>query len=141
VIAAGTYLETLEIGKSVDVLGAGASDTIIDGAGGGWVVLVPRGVSVAVRGVTIRGGEAENGAGINNSGTLTLRNSTVSNNRATSNGGGIFNDGTLTLRHSTVSGNNTAGQLGNAGGIFNDGGTVTLRHSTVSGNDPDKCNC
>ncbi len=48
-------------------------------------------------------------AGIFNSGTLSLTNSTLSNNSASVNGGnvrggGIFNSGTLTLTNSTLSG-------------------------------------
>src|SRR5204863_9986038 len=72
---------------------------------------------------------------IDNDGTLTLTNSTVSGNRANfaggSKGGGIFNLGTLTLTNSTVSGNTVTHGYG--GGIFN-GGTLTLSNSTVSGN-------
>jgi hypothetical protein len=81
-------------------------------------------------------------------GTLTLINSTVSNNLAFSTGteyitgtgsaagGGIFNEqGTVTLINSTVSGNTVSGATSaSGGGIVNDSGTVTLNNSTVSGN-------
>ena len=73
------------------------------------------------------------GGGIFNSGgaTLTLTNSTISGNAA-STGGGIFNSGdTLTLTNSTVSGNSASID---AGGIDNSGGTLTLTNSTVSSN-------
>lgn len=74
------------------------------------------------------------GGGIFNSGSLTLVNSTVSGNFASS-GGGIANGGTLTLTNSTVSGNgadDSAG-AGTCGGI-DTGGTATLTNSTISGN-------
>ncbi|TMF41403.1 MAG: hypothetical protein E6I32_20560, partial [Chloroflexi bacterium] len=77
----------------------------------------------------------DGGGGIDNLGTLTLTNSTVSGNRANfaggSKGGGIFNLGTLTLTNSTVSGNTVTHGYG--GGIFN-GNTLSLNNSTVSGN-------
>ncbi|MGB7068767.1 MAG: choice-of-anchor Q domain-containing protein [Pyrinomonadaceae bacterium] len=78
------------------------------------------------------------GAGIYNdsTGTLTINDSTVSENRVSdsdgnSNGGGINNSrGTVTINNSTVSGNEA-----NAGGaIFTSQGTVTINNSTISGN-------
>ena len=70
------------------------------------------------------------GGGLSNSGTLTLRDSTVSGNTAGL-GGGLSNSGTLTLTNSTVSGN-TASTL-HGGGVVNFGYTL-LTNSTVSGN-------
>ena len=71
------------------------------------------------------------GGGIYNAGTLSLIDSTVSNNESRSVGGGIYNAGTLSLIDSTVSGNTARGD---GGGIENDSGTLTLTNSTVSGN-------
>ncbi|MCA2656015.1 right-handed parallel beta-helix repeat-containing protein, partial [Microcystis sp. M061S2] len=82
---------------------------------------------------TISGNTATSGGGIyNNSwGTLTLTNSTISGNTATRySGGGIDNSGTLTLTDSTISGNTAI----YGGGIDNSGGTLTLTNSTISGN-------
>ena len=48
-----------------------------------------------------------------------------------SDGGGIYNDGgTLTITNSTLSNNNV---VGFGGGILNNGGTVTVTNSTLSG--------
>jgi hypothetical protein len=69
------------------------------------------------------------GGGISNTGTLTVSNSTLSGNTADS-GGGIYNRGALTVSNSTLSGN-TASYEG--GGILNDG-TLTVSNSTLSGN-------
>lgn len=82
--------------------------------------------------------------------TVTLINSTVSNNSAGNNtttlrtdyddGGGILNvAGVITLTNSTVSGNqalnNTGDFYGIGGGIYNAySGTLTLNNSTVTGN-------
>ncbi len=80
------------------------------------------------------------GGGIYNSGTLTVSNSTISNNFAEGygfgNGGGIYNSisGTATVSYSTLSGNygNTGlGALG--GGIWSDG-KLTVTYSTLSNN-------
>jgi CSLREA domain-containing protein len=67
------------------------------------------------------------GGGIDNAGLLTVINSRVSTNMATT-GGGIANEagGHLTLRGGTTSGND-------GGGIAN-GGVMTVETSTISGN-------
>ena len=82
-----------------------------------------------------------NGAGIYNlGGTLTIRQSTVSDNNATGFGGGIFNNSsasataTLAILNSTIAGN-TAGR---GAAIHNSGtagvATTSLRNCTLSGN-------
>jgi hypothetical protein len=82
------------------------------------------------------------GGGIDNRGTLTLINSTVSNNvifsRGQGYGGGVNSRGTLTILSSTVTGNMpgrppySASYFG--GGVFVESGTLRLRRSIVSGN-------
>jgi hypothetical protein len=130
-IAAGTYTEHLTIGgKNLSLTGAGAANTTIDGQNTDRVVLINPGTQVSISGVTITRGTSSTGGGINNFGTLTLNNSTVTNNTA-GNGGGIANSGgTVTLNGSTVS-HNTADGAG--GGIYNTG-TMTVNNSTVSDN-------
>jgi hypothetical protein len=137
-VATGTYEGRLTIEKSVTLVGAAADQTAITQSGLDSVITISSGVSVTIKAVTVTGGNAEvcsdvgcsgSGGGINNSGTLTLQNSTVSDNHSTGNGGGICNDGALTLINDTVSGNNSA----NGGGIYNSG-TLTLQNSTVSDN-------
>ena len=87
--------------------------------------------SLTLNNSTISDNTGMQGGGIcNDYGTLTLNNSTISDNAATY-GGGIYNAGTLILNNSTVS-DNTAG--GEGGGICNLGETLTLNSSTVSGN-------
>jgi CSLREA domain-containing protein len=89
---------------------------------------------VSISGLTLAKGKisafGESGGGIlNQGGTLTLTNSTVSGNSA-SIGGGIQNTGgTLNLTSSTISGNSAG--LGGGGVI---GGTVSIINSTISGN-------
>ncbi len=83
-----------------------------------------------------------NGGGIHNYlGKLTLKNSIVSDNRAKNGeGGGIENTGTLTVTNSTISDNtafasgDTSNGEGGSGGGINNSGTLTLTNSTISGN-------
>lgn len=91
------------------------------------------------------------GGGIDNWGTLTLANTTVSNNRIGSatglaavvsdaDGGAIANElGALTVRNSAISGNQASatapnGRFADSGAMFLDGGTVAMSNSTVTGN-------
>lgn len=138
------------------------------------ILRVGSGATAVISGLTVTGGQPMDaphctsgdkhgigGAGIFNSGTLTLSGVVVSNNHASKGGncnndqggdggagGGIFNaaSATLNLINSTVS-DNVAGEGGNniassgplggvgggGGGISNDG-TVTIINSTISRN-------
>ena len=82
--------------------------------------------------ITSGNGSFGYGAGIYNcpSSTLTLINTTISNNSALI-GGAICNGGTLTIMNSTISGNIARQHEG--GGIANYG-TPTINNSTFSGN-------
>ena len=138
-----------------DVVLEGAGDLTVDGNDTHEVFRVGD-ATVALRGFSIVG--AAQGSGIDNQGTLTLTNVTVSGNRRAgiTNGSessdgasltmvsstvsenletGIVNWGTLTLFNSTVSGNlglNTREPERN-GGILGIG-AVEIRSSTLSGN-------
>lgn len=68
---------------------------------------------------------------IEQNGTVTIRNSFVTSNVASSEGGGIYNRGTLMVERTTM-GSNITGLHG--GGIYNDGGTVTLVDSYLISN-------
>jgi Cep192 domain 4 len=68
---------------------------------------------------------------VQNSGSLTLNNLTISNGDTTGSGGGIFNSGTLVATNSTFLGNQAAA----GGAIFNSAsGTMTVSNCTFSGN-------
>jgi len=121
----------LDLSGDVNISGAGAATTIVDGGALDRVFHVVGAVDVEMSGLTVRNGYFAVAGGIFNAGTLTLSNSRVSDNSAFA-GGGIRSSGTLILTHSTVSGNIA---YNNAGGIYNDrGGALTLDDSTVSGN-------
>ena len=131
----------LDMTGNLNINGAGAASTIIDGGGIDRVFEVRPGATVEIDGVTVRNGKpgagGTGGGGISNQGTMTLTNSTVTSS-TDGIGGGIYNHGTMTVNSSTVSGNSGAGGVyssadGLGGGIFNDG-TMTINRSTVSGN-------
>jgi filamentous hemagglutinin family protein len=78
-------------------------------------------------------GNSGGGALLNTiAGTATLTNTTVSGNTAKV-GGGIRNDGNLTLRNSTVANNRATGGVG-VGGIANSVGTLTISNTIIATN-------
>jgi predicted outer membrane repeat protein len=127
----GTCAGNYTIDKNLTMLGQGGA--ALDGQNGGTTLTISSGATVQGAGLTFTDGSAPgtgNGGGINNSGTLTLVDSTVDNNSAGSYGGGIYNGATLTLKNTTVSGNSS---MVFGGGIYNNG-AMTLQDSSVSNN-------
>jgi len=136
-VAGAIYPENLTLSFSLNVIGSSATTTIIDGGGVNTVVTISS-ATVTLSGLTIQHGDAALGGGIDNSGTLTLNNSTVTQNQAQgmgTGGGGIYNSGILTINNGTISGNsNSASRYRGGGGILNFGGILTIKNSTISGN-------
>jgi hypothetical protein len=149
----------------ITISGAGRSATIIDGGAIDRVITIAAGRHAAITGVTVQHGKLTtgDGAGISNSGILTISDSTIDSNNAadtggTGSGGGIYtpNSAGLTLDNVVVSNNvaassggglylNSVAHLtgctfvgnqssGAGGAIFNVGGNVTLTNSAVSAN-------
>ncbi len=129
----------------------------ISGNSSSRVFLVDAGVQATFTDINIENGAVtnDNGGGIENAGTLTINNGTISGNTA-SYGGGIENEGALTLSGVTLSGNsatNGGGAIENylstltvsgtgftdnsasyGGGLDNNGGTAILDRTGYSGN-------
>jgi CSLREA domain-containing protein len=101
-----------------------------DSWGGG--VLNDRG-TLSIENSTLSGnwGEYVGGAVNNSYGTVNVDNSILSSNSAGSHGGGVYNRGTLNIENSTLS-DNSASRDG--GGVDNYRGTVSINNSTLSGN-------
>src|SRR5271154_6932481 len=139
-VAPATYKENLTIGISLNILGAGARTTIVDGNQAKTVFTISSGV-VLLSGLTIENGSAAGGyaSGIVNQGTLTISRCTITgNNGAGGYGGGIVHDaGTTTVSSSTITGNSAPGGYG--GGVVNLGDTVTLQNTIVA--DSPGANC
>ena len=143
----------LDINKAtgtVTIVGGGARSTIVDATGLGDRVLKIVAGSAAISGLTITGGSPpENstpfgggsvgdGGGIQNNGTLTLTDSTVTGNTTALSGhdmvgGGIANPTatSMTLSGDTFTANH-AGAFG--GGVDIDRGAASITNTTVASN-------
>jgi hypothetical protein len=132
----------LAINKSLDIEGLGADQLTISGG-----FEIASDVTATIAGLTLCDGY---GGAIGNSGTLTINNSTLTDNVAANEGGAIYNDGDLTVNNSTLSGNlargSTAGSSfstgrgatagsGLGGGIYMVGGTLSINASTIADNE------
>lgn len=158
--------QQLEITTSMVIQGPGADLLTIEGQNSGRLIYIDNAdsleqVDVAIRSVTLTGGNdlngggaifsqerleiadsvitgnaAQWGGGVYNAefGELTVVNSVVSGNTATSSGGGLYNwGGTTFIFDSTISDNDSATY---GGGILNaNNGALTISRSTLSGND------
>lgn len=102
---------------------------------------VDAGITAAIIGLTISGGNStSDGGAIINNGALTIVNSTLSGNTTSSDGGAISTTATgtsLTLINTTVSGNSAGGS---GGGFIVLGGTATSVNSTITNNVADSDN-
>ncbi len=142
-IPAGTYTLSatngaLAVTETLTFNGNSATDTFIDAQGNSRVFNVTAG-TVVFNNLTIQNGIDIDGAGIGISGAttnVTLNNSTVFSNSATSNGGGIYlQSGALTLQNSEVV-TNTA--VSDGGGIYSLRGDITVDNSNISYNTADR---
>ncbi len=124
-----TPASTIDIAKNLTIAGPGSHTVAVSGGGTREVFFISGG-TVTISGLAIENGNAgsNNGGGIDNLATLTVADSTLSNDTATF-GGGIENGGTLTVSNSTLS-NDTATNSG--GGIESDSATLTVTNSTLS---------
>jgi CSLREA domain-containing protein len=119
-----------------------SGDTDNDGTGDVSVFEIGGTSPVELNGLDIVKGNAtgtSGGGGIANYGTLTVKNSTISDNFYAEGigGGGIYNKGELTIIDSTVTGNSAE----DGGGIFNEYGHIlTITGSTFSDNAAESSN-
>jgi CSLREA domain-containing protein len=97
VVPAGTYtltLSTLQLTANRITLSGALSSTTINGNNNGSVLAISPMVRASISGVTLTGGStSSNGGGIANSGTLTLTNSTLSQNEGFDGAGHYSNGG------------------------------------------------
>ena len=101
------------------------------------VFQVDSGAKLTLNKLTVANGNAATpgspgiGGGIDNHGTLTVSNSTLSGNSANF-VGGIYNQGTLTVNNSTISSNTAFIEIGGIYGAPNS--TTTLKNTIVANN-------
>lgn len=142
-IPAGTYTLSatngaLAVTETLTFNGNSATDTFIDAQGNSRVFNVTAG-TVVFNNLTIQNGIDIDGAGLRISGAttnVTLNNSAIYSNSATTNGGGIYlQSGTLALQNSEVV-TNTA--VSDGGGIYSLRGDITVDNSNISYNTADR---
>lgn len=131
-ITLGTNLTGISDTAGLTIDGTGQAVTI-SGNNLTPVASVPGNVSLTLNYLTIADGNTNiYGGAIQNYGTLTIANSTFSNNHNSSyDGGAIYNRNTVIITDSTFSGNSAAS---NGGGIYSLSGAVTITDSTFSNN-------
>jgi predicted outer membrane repeat protein len=127
----------LEIDSDLSISGPGADMLTISGNDSTRVFKVEV-AEVNLSGLTISNGATgqigdENGGGINNAGSLTVSDSSFSDNRAGGSGGAIYNEGTLIVTNSAFLTNSA--HL--SGGAIHNSGTLDVTNSTFWGNSGD----
>ncbi len=131
----------LSVSSSVTIDGGGRKITIRRSTAGGtpnFTVFFINASNVALTGLTIANGNAAGTPGgggiVLQSGTLVMRNCTLTGNNGGPSGGGILNNPSTTLQVSncTFTGNTSGG----GGGIFS-GGILEVNSSTIVGNSGD----
>lgn len=114
-------------GRDVVLDGVHVTSGSTRGTGGG--IRIGAGASATIVDATVSGNTADEGGGVDNSGTLTLRRSTVAGNTAVKKGGGVLNSGTLQIVNSTIDGN-----AANSGGGVTSSGSAQISFSTITRN-------
>lgn len=140
-ITLSSALPAITSGSTLTINGNGFT---LDGASSFQILSVNSGATLNLQFLTLKDGSVTgSGGAILNDGTLTVANSTLSDNHATGrivmfafagdgDGGAIFNNGTLTVTDSTLSANQALGANGFGGAIYNNG-TLTVTNSTFFG--------
>ena len=142
-MAAGVYpTNETQIDKPLTVVGAGQASTFLDGGSTSRVLYVT--AAATLSDLTIRNGRISDtsgnlfnmsGGGILSNTSLTLRNTTLSNNSVTGSGGAIFHLGNLTVEDSRIVGNSADG---NGGAIYSYlNGSLAVSRTLIEGNQAD----
>ena len=141
----------IEITTNLTIEGPGASLMAVSGNNDNGnndvsnIFVVNSAISVGISGLTIENGIADNGGGIANSGTLSISNSTFSDNRSSVNavgggGGAIYNNaGSISVTGSTFDSNRAHGNYTALGGAINNyDGILSVSGSSFTNNGADE---
>jgi hypothetical protein len=131
-LVTGTCTGPFTISNNLALTGIGQA--ALDGNQAGRTVTIGSGAQVRLDHLTITNGSG----GINNQGTLTVEDSTVSRNTVSNGPGGGINNAvkaTLMVSGSTLRNNYSGG----AGGGINNNGSITVRGSRLFANSGDNC--
>lgn len=110
--------------------GQSQTGTIIDAEKQNRIFTIPTGITFTLQNITLTNGTASLGGAIYNEGTLTINQTTFTQNTAFDDGGAIYNVGTVNINQTTFTQNNAI----NGGAISNNDGTVTITQSTLTKN-------
>jgi len=121
------------IADTLTIQGPGAASLSVSGGNMIRLLQVNAGAQLTLEGLTLTQGRDTAGGAIENHGSLTITNSTLSGNQAVDLGGTIFNRGTLSAVGTTFGGN----QAPDDGGAIRNFGTVSVTNSTFSSNQGD----
>jgi hypothetical protein len=133
----------LTIAKDLTITGLGADELTISGSMASRVFDIAAGASLVLARLTVSDGLADQGGGIQNAGTLKLRDLVLSGNEAvgdsatTGSGGGLFNEpgAALTITGCTFTGNQVVGGPGiGFGGALYNLSAAAVAASTFTGN-------
>ena len=133
----------IAISKNLTIKGPSlaANKVTISGNNASRIFNVSTGSGLTITNLTISGGQGVGFAGgILNNGTLTVANSTLTGNNASTDGGAIATSASavsLSLINTTISGNTANG---NGGGVVVLGGTMSSINSTITNNKADNDN-
>lgn len=119
----------LDIRSDLIINGVGATATIVNGSQLDRVFEVFSPAQAIISGVTIRNGNATDGGGIKNHGTLWITDTIITGNSAIV-GGGVSNNGVMKITNSTIENNSANGDYANCGGIANTG-SLEAAHTIV----------
>jgi hypothetical protein len=137
-LESGAYSENLTIRKSITIVGTGTNLTFLSGQGPGPVITILEGSAVTLTNITIHSGRVwtnqiaqsiYGGAGIHNSGLLTLESCSIISNRSDTVGGAILNYGDLSANRCTFANNS-----GLQGGAIYNAGLLKLNNSWIARN-------
>src|SRR5262249_32766226 len=141
----GTLILTggeLDITRNLTIRGPGAANLAVSGNNAQRVFHVGRGANVTISGLTIADGRVAGfGAGIESEGSLTLTNSTLTNNSADMGGGGVYfvvnstGSASLTVSGSTFTNNRGANGAGLFSSVTNRSGSVTVSVTSTNFSD------
>ena len=141
-IAAGIYTERLTVDRSIELIGAGMQETIIqaaaspDTANGRVITVEDAEHSLSLRQLKLRHGFAASTSGVGSRGgaifvpgsVLELEHVSMVANRANGRGGAIFNDGgTVSMSFADFRGNTAQ----SVGGAFQPGGAISNENGGV----------
>jgi acetyltransferase-like isoleucine patch superfamily enzyme len=121
----------IAVAKTLTIEGQAAANTAVDGNHSGTIFTVGAGISAAFRNLTIRNASGTNGGAFYNEGHLTISNCVISGN--TADYGAVARNsstGTISVSNTTISQNHA-----NAfGGAFYNYGELAITGSTISNN-------